>query len=130
MAREGALKFKEITYEHAEGFPAGELKHGPLALVTEDTTVFAVCAGHEEAKLVSNVREVQTRGAPVVAVAPRSADDLLSTADETLTVPATHPDTAAVLANVQLQLLSYHTAVALERSVDKPRNLAKSVTVE
>ena len=130
VAREGALKFKEITYEHAEGFPAGELKHGPLALVTEDTTVFAVCAGHEESKLLSNVREVQTRGAPVVAVAPRSADDLLSTADETLTVPATHPDTAAVLANVQLQLLSYHTAVALERSVDKPRNLAKSVTVE
>ncbi|PSQ61963.1 MAG: glutamine--fructose-6-phosphate transaminase (isomerizing) [Halobacteriales archaeon SW_8_66_22] len=130
VAREGALKFKEITYEHAEGFPAGELKHGPLALVTGDTTVFAVCAGHEESKLLSNVREVQTRGAPVVAVAPRSADGLLSTADETLTVPATHPDTAAVLANVQLQLLSYHTAVALERSVDKPRNLAKSVTVE
>jgi len=130
VAREGALKFKEITYEHAEGFPAGELKHGPLALVTADTTVFAVCSGREESKLVSNVREVQTRDGPVVAVAPRSASSLLEVADDTLTVPATHPDLVPVLANVQLQLLSYHSAVALGRSVDKPRNLAKSVTVE
>jgi glucosamine--fructose-6-phosphate aminotransferase (isomerizing) len=130
VAREGALKFKEITYEHAEGFPAGELKHGPLALITDDTTVFAVCTGKEESKLVSNVREVQTRGGTVVAVAPRSATSLLDVTDEALPVPATHPDLVAVLANVQLQLLSYHTAVGLERSIDKPRNLAKSVTVE
>lgn len=130
VALEAALKFKEITYEHAEGFPAGELKHGPLALVTEDTPVFAICTGHCQEKLRSNVREIQTRGGPVVAVAPESEQSLLETADETLTVPETHPDLVAVLANVQLQLLSYHTAVGLDRPIDKPRNLAKSVTVE
>lgn len=130
VSLEGALKFKEITYEHAEGFAAGELKHGPLALVTPDTPVFAVCTGAHEGKLLSNVREVQTRGAPVVAVAPRSASDLLEAADATLPVPATHPDLVAVLAKVRLQLVAYHAAAALGRSIDKPRNLAKSVTVQ
>jgi glucosamine--fructose-6-phosphate aminotransferase (isomerizing) len=130
VALEGALKFKEITYEHAEGFAAGELKHGPLALVTEETPVFAVCTGDHETRLASNVREVQTRGAPVVAVAPRTATELVDTAEESLQVPATHPALVAVLANVQLQLVSYHAASELGRSIDRPRNLAKSVTVE
>ena len=130
VALEGALKFKEITYEHAEGFAAGELKHGPLALVTSDTPVFAIGTGQHGNRLESNVNEVRARGAPVVAVAPRTATDLMDAADEFLPVPATHPDLVAVLANVQLQLIAYHAADAMDRSIDKPRNLAKSVTVE
>ena len=130
VALEGALKFKEITYEHAEGFAAGELKHGPLALVTPDTPVFAIGTGRHGSRLESNVNEVRARGAPVVAVGPRTATDLMDAADEFLPVPATHPDLVAVLANVQLQLIAYHAADQMDRSIDKPRNLAKSVTVE
>ena len=130
VALEGALKFKEITYRNAEGFPAGELKHGPLALVTADTPVFAVCTGQNASKLESAISEVQTRGAPVVAVAPRTMDDVIDLADEALTFPATHSDITPILANVQLQLLAYFAASKLGRSIDKPRNLAKSVTVE
>jgi glucosamine--fructose-6-phosphate aminotransferase (isomerizing) len=130
VALEGALKLKEISYEHAEGFPAGELKHGPLALVTPDTPVFAVCTGDHPEKLRGTIEEVRARGAPVVAVAPRSEQGVVDAADEALFVPETHPDLVGLLANVQLQLLSYHTATQLDRPVDKPRNLAKSVTVE
>jgi len=130
VAAEGALKLKEISYEHAEGFPAGELKHGPLALVTPSTPVFAVCTGAHTEKLRGTIEEVQARDAPVVAVAPDSLDAVAETADEVLTVPETDPELVGLLANVQLQLLSYHTATLLDRPVDKPRNLAKSVTVE
>ena len=130
VALEGALKFKEITYGHAEGFAAGELKHGPLALVTEDTPVIAVGTGRDQSRLQSNISESQTRGAPVIAIAPETATDLAEAADVFLPVPATHPDLVAILANVQLQLIAYHAASAMERSIDKPRNLAKSVTVE
>jgi glucosamine--fructose-6-phosphate aminotransferase (isomerizing) len=128
VALEGALKFKEITYEHAEGFAAGQLKHGPLALVTPDTPVLAVFAGRHDAKTRSNVEEVKARGAPVVAVASEDSDP--GPADEVLSIPDTHPDLAGVLANVQLQLVSYHVADLYGRAIDKPRNLAKSVTVE
>jgi glucosamine--fructose-6-phosphate aminotransferase (isomerizing) len=130
VALEGALKFKEITYNHAEGFAAGELKHGPLALVTPETPVFAICSGRDADKLQSSISEVQTRGAPVVAITPRSMTGIVSAADETMTVPGTHPDLVPILANVQLQLVAYYAAAQLERSIDKPRNLAKSVTVE
>jgi glucosamine--fructose-6-phosphate aminotransferase (isomerizing) len=130
VALEGALKLKEISYEHAEGFPAGELKHGPLALVTPDTPVFAVCTGDHSEKLRGTIEEVRARGAPVVAVTTRSEQGVVDAADEALFVPETHPDLVGLLANVQLQLLSYHTATQLDRPVDKPRNLAKSVTVE
>jgi glucosamine--fructose-6-phosphate aminotransferase (isomerizing) len=131
VAREGALKFKEITYEHAEGFPAGELKHGPLALVTHDTPVFAVVTGEDEAaeKTIGNVKEVEARNAPVVAVTDGHSD-VARYADHVLSIPESHPRTAPVLANVQLQLVAYHMANQLGRSIDKPRNLAKSVTVE
>jgi glucosamine--fructose-6-phosphate aminotransferase (isomerizing) len=131
VALEGALKMKEITYEHAEGFAAGELKHGPLALVTENTPVFATVIGDGEMarKTVGNVKEVEARDAPVVAVTDGQSD-VERYADYVLEVPETHPRAAAVLANVQLQLASYHTAAKLGRSIDKPRNLAKSVTVE
>jgi len=130
VALEGALKLKEISYEHAEGFPAGELKHGPLALVTPDTPVFAVCTGDHPDKLRGTIEEVRARGAPVVAVTTRAEQGVVDAADEALFVPETHPDLVGLLANVQLQLLSYHTATQLDRPVDKPRNLAKSVTVE
>ena len=130
VALEGALKFKEITYEHAEGFAAGELKHGPLALVTPDTPVFAVFTGRHDAKTLHNVEEVQSRGATVVGVGSEANPDVAATVDEFLPIPDTHPAAAGVLANVQLQLVSYHVADLLGRSIDKPRNLAKSVTVE
>ena len=131
VALEGALKFKEITYEHAEGFAAGELKHGPLALVTENTPVFAIVTGdgEEARKTLGNVKEVEARGAPVVAVTDGQAG-VERYADYVLEIPEAHERTSAVLANVQLQLVAYHMANLLGRSIDKPRNLAKSVTVE
>jgi glucosamine--fructose-6-phosphate aminotransferase (isomerizing) len=131
VALEGALKLKEISYTHAEGFAAGELKHGTLALVTPDTPVFAVVTGDGEAarKTIGNVKEVEARGAPVIAVTDGESD-VERYADAVLEIPSTHARTAAVLANVQLQLVAYHVANELGRSIDKPRNLAKSVTVE
>ncbi|WP_255192392.1 glutamine--fructose-6-phosphate transaminase (isomerizing) [Natronobeatus ordinarius] len=131
VALEGALKLKEITYKHAEGFAAGELKHGPLALVTDNTPVFAVVVGDGERarKTVGNVKEVEARGAPVVAVTDGQTD-IERYADHVLEVPAGDELAGAILANVQLQLVSYWVAHRLDRSIDKPRNLAKSVTVE
>jgi glucosamine--fructose-6-phosphate aminotransferase (isomerizing) len=131
VALEGALKFKEITYEHAEGFAAGELKHGPLALVTADTPVFAVVTGEGEAarKTIGNVKEVEARDAPVVVVTDGVAE-AGRYADHVLEVPATDERLAPMLSNVQLQLVAYHMAARLGRAIDKPRNLAKSVTVE
>ncbi|WP_254764814.1 glutamine--fructose-6-phosphate transaminase (isomerizing) [Natrinema marinum] len=129
VALEGALKFKEITYEHAEGFASGELKHGPLALVTPETPVFAVFTGEEDEKTLKNAEEAQTRGAPVIAVCPEG-HPAVEAADEHLAIPETDSDLAGLLANVQLQLVSYHAADLLDRPIDKPRNLAKSVTVE
>jgi glucosamine--fructose-6-phosphate aminotransferase (isomerizing) len=131
VALEGALKLKEISYEHAEGFAAGELKHGPLALVTGNTPVFAIALGNGERarKTVGNIKEVEARNAPVVAVTDGQNDAHLY-ADSVLRVPETHPRVGALLANVQLQLVAYHIANDLGRPIDKPRNLAKSVTVE
>jgi len=131
VALEGALKCKEISYGHAEGFPAGELKHGPLALVTPETPVFAVVTGNDERaqKTLGSIKEVQARGAPVIAVTDGQSA-AAEIADEVLEIPETHQRLAPVLANVQLQLFSYYLADALGRPIDKPRNLAKSVTVE
>jgi glucosamine--fructose-6-phosphate aminotransferase (isomerizing) len=131
VALEGALKFKEITYEHAEGFAAGELKHGPLALVTANTPVFAVVTGNDEnaRKTIGNIKEVEARDAPVVVVTD-GASDAARYADVVLEIPETHKRMAPLLANIQLQLVAYHMANRLGRSIDKPRNLAKSVTVE
>ena len=131
VALEGALKLKEISYKHAEGFAAGELKHGPLALVDERTPVFALVVGDDEKarKTVGNIKEVEARGAPVVAVTDGQSD-AERYADTVLHIPESHPRTSAILGNVQLQLVAYHIANRLGRSIDKPRNLAKSVTVE
>ncbi|MBX0297882.1 glutamine--fructose-6-phosphate transaminase (isomerizing) [Haloarcula nitratireducens] len=131
VALEGALKMKEITYKHAEGFASGELKHGPLALVTQNTPVFAVVTGDGEQarKTLGNVKEVEARDAPVVAITDGQSE-VERYADHVLELPETHPRAAAVLANTHLQLVSYHVASLLGRNIDKPRNLAKSVTVE
>jgi glucosamine--fructose-6-phosphate aminotransferase (isomerizing) len=129
VALEGALKFKEITYEHAEGFAAGELKHGPLALVTANTPVIGVATGGEIEKTRHNLSEVKARDAPVVAITT-DPDAVAEVADFTIPLPDTHPELVNLLANVTLQLLSYHAAAMLDRPIDKPRNLAKSVTVE
>ena len=130
-ALEGALKMKEITYKHAEGFAAGELKHGPLALVSEDTPVFALVIGDDEAarKTIGNVKEVEARDAPVVAVTDGKSN-VERYADAVLEVPETDPVSGAVVTNIQLQLVAYWVANELGRSIDRPRNLAKSVTVE
>jgi len=131
VALEGALKLKEISYKHAEGFSAGDLKHGPLALVDSDTPVFAVAMGDDEIarKTVGSIKEVEARDAPVVAVTDGRSDAELY-ADHVLRVPETSRRAGAVTTNVQLQLVAYHVANELGRPIDKPRNLAKSVTVE
>ncbi|SDD69310.1 glutamine--fructose-6-phosphate transaminase (isomerizing) [Natrinema hispanicum] len=130
VALEGALKMKEITYKHAEGFAAGELKHGPLALVDGATPVFAMVTGDTNAaKTLGNVKEVEARDAPVVAVTD-APEEVGQYADHVLEVPAVGPRLTPILANVQLQLVAYWVANRLGRSIDKPRNLAKSVTVE
>ena len=131
VALEGALKMKEITYKHAEGFAAGELKHGPLALVTERTPVFVAVTGTEEVskKTFSNMKEAASRGAPIVMVTD-GALDAPQFVEQVVRVPRTHPQLSPILVNTQFQLLAYHTARELHRPIDKPRNLAKSVTVE
>ncbi len=131
IALEGALKLKEISYLHAEGYPAGEMKHGPIALLQEGFPVVAVVpGGTNRDKLISNLMEVRARGAAVLAVADENTDEIADVADLTLTVPKVHPLLQPVVTVVPLQLLAYHVAVELGLDVDQPRNLAKSVTVE
>jgi glucosamine--fructose-6-phosphate aminotransferase (isomerizing) len=131
IALEGALKLKEISYLHAEGYPAGEMKHGPIALLQEGFPVVAVVpAGTNRDKLISNLMEARARGAAVLAVADEDAEGIADVADLTLTVPTVHPLLQPVVTVVPLQLLAYHVAVELGLDVDQPRNLAKSVTVE
>ncbi len=131
IALEGALKLKEISYLHAEGYPAGEMKHGPIALLQDGFPVVAVVpSGANRDKLVSNLMEVRARGARVLAVADETAGQMPEVADLLLTVPSVHPLLQPVVTVVPLQLLAYHVAVELGLDVDQPRNLAKSVTVE
>jgi glucosamine--fructose-6-phosphate aminotransferase (isomerizing) len=130
-ALEGALKLKEISYIHAEGFPAGELKHGSIALLDPDTPLVAVAtASHVYEKIVSNIQEVRARDARVLAVATEGDEQIRRHADDVFYVPATEEVFSPLLAIVPLQLFAYHTAVARGCNVDQPRNLAKSVTVE
>jgi glutamine---fructose-6-phosphate transaminase (isomerizing) len=131
VALEGALKLKEISYIHAEGFPAGELKHGPIALVEEGVPVVAVAtACHVYPKMLSNIQEVRARGAEVIAVATEGDDRIGELADHVLEVPDTPELLSPVLVAVPLQLFAYHVATLRGCDVDQPRNLAKSVTVE
>ena len=130
-ALEGALKLKELSYLHAEGYPAGELKHGPLALIEPGVVVVAVVtdpAMHE--KMLSNLAEVKARGATVVAVATDDDESIAAIADYVLRVPATEPMFSPMVDVVPLQLFAYAMARGLGRNIDRPRNLAKTVTVE
>jgi glutamine---fructose-6-phosphate transaminase (isomerizing) len=131
MALEGALKLKEISYLHAEGYPAAELKHGPIALIEEGTPVVVVHpSSHIYAKMLTNIQEVAARGAAVIAIAEDGDREVAAHATHVLRVPATAQLLAPLVCLIPLQLLSYHVAVARGCPIDKPRNLAKSVTVE
>jgi glucosamine--fructose-6-phosphate aminotransferase (isomerizing) len=130
-ALEGSLKLKELTYLHAEGYAAGELKHGPLALIEPGVVVVAVVTDpnlHE--KILSNLAEVKARGASVVAIAADGDEIIDAVADYVLRVPATNPLMAPIVDIVPLQQFAYAMARGLGRNVDRPRNLAKTVTVE
>ncbi|MGZ6357204.1 MAG: glutamine--fructose-6-phosphate transaminase (isomerizing) [Ktedonobacteraceae bacterium] len=130
-ALEGALKLKEISYIHAEGLPAGELKHGSIALLDPDTPLIAIAtASHVYEKVVSNMQEVRARDARVVVVATEGDKSIRKHADDVLFVPDTIEQLSPLLAIIPLQLFAYHAAVARGCNVDQPRNLAKSVTVE
>jgi glucosamine--fructose-6-phosphate aminotransferase (isomerizing) len=130
-ALEGALKLKEISYIHAEGYAAGELKHGPIALIEEGVPVVAVATEcHVYPKVLSNIQEVKARGAEIIAVASQGDEQIAGLADHVLYVPRTHELLSPVVVTVPLQLLAYHIAKARGCDVDQPRNLAKSVTVE
>jgi glutamine---fructose-6-phosphate transaminase (isomerizing) len=131
VAMEGALKLKELTYIHAEGYAAGELKHGAIALIEEGVPVVAILTGHRMYdKMLANVEEVRARGAETILVAPRGDERARSLANELFEVPSTKPLLSPVLDTVPLQLLAYAMAKEKGLSPDKPRNLAKSVTVE
>jgi glucosamine--fructose-6-phosphate aminotransferase (isomerizing) len=130
-ALEGALKLKEISYIHAEGYPAAEMKHGPIALVDPHTpSVFIVQKSSVYDKVMSNLQEVKARGGPVIAIVDEPDQQLLSLADDIIQIPACEDFNQPILASIPLQLLAYHIAVLRGCDVDKPRNLAKSVTVE
>jgi glutamine---fructose-6-phosphate transaminase (isomerizing) len=130
-ALEGALKLKEISYIHAEGFPAGELKHGSIALLDPDVPLVAIAtASHVYEKVVSNIQEVRARDARIIAVATEGDEGIRQHTDDVLYVPETLEALSPLLAIIPLQLFAYHAAVARGCNVDQPRNLAKSVTVE
>ena len=135
IALEGALKLKEISYVHAEGYPAGEMKHGPIALIDDDLPIVAVAANDGVfEKVLGNIQEAKARGGRVIVFTSASKreafEGLLDSHDVVLTVPDSHPLLAPVLFTIPMQLLAYHVAVQRGCDVDQPRNLAKSVTVE
>jgi glucosamine--fructose-6-phosphate aminotransferase (isomerizing) len=131
VAMEGALKLKEISYIHAEGYPAGELKHGAIALIEEGTPVVAILTGHRlYDKMLANVQEVRARGAQTILLAPKGDERARSLANELFELPVTKPLLTPILDTIPLQLFSYYVAKEKGLSPDKPRNLAKSVTVE
>jgi glucosamine--fructose-6-phosphate aminotransferase (isomerizing) len=131
IALEGALKLKELSYIHAEGYPAGEMKHGPIALINEEVPVVLLLP-HDRvyAKTVSNMKEVEARGGKIIAVTDAVDDELEAVAADILRVPTLHPLLMPVVLTIPLQLFAYHVAVRRGTDVDQPRNLAKSVTVE
>lgn len=130
-ALEGALKLKEISYIHAEGYPAAEMKHGPIALVDQNTpSVFIVSKNSVYDKVMSNLQEVKARGGPVIAVTDHVDSQLVGLADDLIEIPSVEDFLQPIVASIPLQLLAYHVAVLRGCDVDKPRNLAKSVTVE
>ncbi|HUG93634.1 MAG TPA: glutamine--fructose-6-phosphate transaminase (isomerizing) [Planctomycetaceae bacterium] len=131
VALEGALKLKEISYIHAEGYPAAEMKHGPIALVDENTpSVFVVPRGHIHPKVISNMEEIKARRGPIIAIACEGDAKVADLADDVICVPDVEEYLQPLVTSVPLQLLAYHVALLRGCNVDRPRNLAKSVTVE
>ena len=131
VALEGALKLKEISYIHAEGYPAAEMKHGPIALIDENMPIFVIATnkGHYE-KVVSNIQEIKSRSGKIIAVVTEGDTTVKEIADHVIEIPDTEEAFTPLLTTIPFQLLSYHIAVLLDKNVDQPRNLAKSVTVE
>jgi len=131
VALEGALKLKEISYIHAEGYPAAEMKHGPIALIDENMPVVVIATnkGHYE-KVVSNIQEIKSRQGQLIAIVTKGDTVVKGLADHIIEVPETLEAFTPLLTTIPLQLLSYHIAVMRNCNVDQPRNLAKSVTVE
>ena len=131
VALEGALKLKEISYIHAEGYPAAEMKHGPIALIDEQMPVIVIATkkGHYE-KVVSNIEEIKSRSGKIIGIVTEGDTQVRALADHVIEVPETLESLSPLVTTIPLQLLSYHIAVMLEKNVDQPRNLAKSVTVE
>ena len=131
LSLEGALKLKEISYIHAEGFAAGELKHGPFALLTKDTPVVAIVTKDETYdKILANIGEIKARGPTVIAIAEDMDTEIEKHADYVIRFPTSSQIFPYITITVILQLLAYHVANLRKCSIDKPRNLAKSVTVE
>ena len=131
VAMEGALKLKEISYIHAEGYAAGELKHGAIALIEEGVPVVGILTGQSSYdKMLANIQEVRARGAQTVLLAPRGDERARSLANELFELPPTKPLLTPILDSVPLQMFAYFVAKEKGLSPDKPRNLAKSVTVE
>jgi len=131
VALEGALKLKEVSYIHAEGYPAAEMKHGPIALIDDQMpVVFLAPRDAVYSKVVSNIEEVKARLGRVIAIVNNGGEELVGRVDHFIVVPQTHPVLLPILTVVPLQLLAYHIAVLRQCDVDQPRNLAKSVTVE
>ncbi|OCK43706.1 glutamine--fructose-6-phosphate aminotransferase [Tenacibaculum soleae] len=131
VALEGALKLKEISYIHAEGYPAAEMKHGPIALIDENMPIFVIATskGHYE-KVVSNIQEIKSRSGKIIAIVTEGDTTVKEIADHVIEIPDTEEAFTPLLTTIPFQLLSYHIAVMLDKNVDQPRNLAKSVTVE
>ena len=131
VALEGALKLKEISYIHAEGYPAAEMKHGPIALIDEEMPVVVIAPkrGHYD-KILSNIQEVKARKGKVISIVTEGDTDVKALSDFSLEIPDTEECLVPLLSSIPLQLLAYHIAIAKGRNVDQPRNLAKSVTVE
>ncbi|RKE98591.1 glutamine--fructose-6-phosphate transaminase (isomerizing) [Ichthyenterobacterium magnum] len=131
VALEGALKLKEISYIHAEGYPAAEMKHGPIALIDENMPIVVIATkkGHYE-KVVSNIQEIKSRKGKIIGIVTEGDKHVKELADHVIEVPETLECLSPLLTTIPLQLLSYHIAVMLDKNVDQPRNLAKSVTVE
>ena len=131
VALEGALKLKEISYIHAEGYPAAEMKHGPIALIDENMPIVVIATkyGHYE-KIVSNIQEIKSRKGKIIGIVSEGDTLVKALADHVIEIPETSEFLSPLLTTIPLQLLSYHIAVLLEKNVDQPRNLAKSVTVE
>ena len=131
VALEGALKLKEISYIHAEGYPSAEMKHGPIALIDENMpVVFIAPKDSTYGKVLSNIEEVKARGGRLIAIASENDEEIDNLVDYSIKIPDTVEMLRPILTSIPLQLLAYHIAVKKGLNVDQPRNLAKSVTVE